>query len=211
MARAWRALFGLVGLAALALQYVLMWVTPRLDPLQVTLNFFSYFTILTNVLMMVAMLLPAILPNSAAGRVLADPRVRGGVTLYAAVVGLVYHFLLHATWDPQGWLLLANVLLHYVMPTAMVLDWLMFTPKGRLAPGHALAWLAFPLIYGGWTLAHGLTMGWWPYWFINVDALGVGRAAVNFGGLLVFFLGAGLLLVLIDGLMRKGDRTVGPA
>ena len=48
MARAWRWTFGLVGLIALALQYVLMWSTPRLDPVQVTLNFFSYFTILTN-------------------------------------------------------------------------------------------------------------------------------------------------------------------
>ena len=112
-----------------------MWVTPSLDPVQLTLNFFSYFTILTNVLMMVAMLLPAILPNSAAGRVLAGPRVRGGVTLYAAVVGLVYHFLLHATWDPQGWLLLANVLLHYVMPTAMVLSWL----EGRMDTERVIA------------------------------------------------------------------------
>lgn len=203
MARAWRGVFGLIGLAALALQYVLMWVTPRLDAVQVTLNFFSYFTILTNVLMMLAMLIPAALPRSALGRALAGPRLRGGVTLYAAVVGLIYHFLLHPTWGPQGWLLLANVLLHYVMPTAVVLDWLMFTAKGRLDAVDAVCWLVFPLVYGAWTLVHGLTANWWPYWFINLDALGPVRAVTNFGGLLAFFLGAGLLLVLIDGLFGR--------
>jgi hypothetical protein len=207
MARVWRRVFGLVGLAALALQYVLMLGTPGMGVGELTLNFFSYFTILTNVLMTLAMLIPATLPGTSVGRALAGPRLRSGVTLYAAVVGLVYHFLLHATWDPQGWLLLVNILLHYVMPAAMVLDWLMFTPKGRLGASDALRWLAFPLLYGGWTLIHGLTSGWWPYWFINLDALGTIRAAINFGGLLAFFLGAGLLLVLVDGLMRPRDRT----
>lgn len=206
MARAWRWTFGLVGLIALALQYVLMWSTPRLDPVQVTLNFFSYFTILTNVLMMLAMLVPAALPKSPLGKALAGPRLRTGVTLYAAVVGLVYHFLLHATWDPQGWLLIANVLLHYAMPVAMVLDWLAFTPKGALGAKHAVMWLAFPLLYGVWTLIHGLSDGWWPYWFINMDAIGPERALTNFAGLLLFFLGAGLLLVLIDGLLAPRDR-----
>lgn len=207
MARVWRRIFGLVGLAALALQYVLMLGTPGMGVGELTLNFFSYFTILTNVLMTLAMLIPAALPDTSVGRALAGPRLRSGVTLYAAVVGLVYHFLLHATWDPQGWLLLVNILLHYVMPAAMVLDWLMFTPKGRLGASDAPRWLAFPLLYGGWTLIHGLTSGWWPYWFINLDALGTIRAAINFGGLLAFFLGAGLLLVLVDGLMRPRDRT----
>lgn len=210
MARVWRRIFGLVGLAALALQYVLMLGTPGMGVGELTLNFFSYFTILTNVLMTLAMLIPAALPDTSVGRALAGPRLRSGVTLYAAVVGLVYHFLLHATWDPQGWLLLVNILLHYVMPAAMVLDWLMFTPKGRLGASDAPRWLAFPLLYGGWTLIHGLTSGWWPYWFINLDALGTIRAAINFGGLLAFFLGAGLLLVLVDGLMRPKLRTGHP-
>ena len=107
MARIWRGVFGLIGLAALALQYLLMWTTPRLDALQVTLNFFSYFTILTNVVIMTAMLIPAVAPRIGLGRALAGPRLRGGVTLYATVVALIYHFLLHATWEPQGWLLLA--------------------------------------------------------------------------------------------------------
>ena len=62
-----------------------------------------------------------------------------------------------------------------MMPVAFVLDWLWFTPKGRLRWIDPVKWLAFPLIYGGWTLVHGLATHWWPYGFVDVDALGLGR------------------------------------
>ncbi len=199
----WRGLFAIVGLFALGLQYWLMITgTPGMTTPELTLNFFSYFTILTNVLIALAMLFPGLAPNGAAGRFAADPGPRSGLTMYAVVVGLVYHFLLHATWNPQGWALVVNILLHYVMPVAMLLDWLMFTPKGRLRWRDPPAWLLFPLIYGGWTLIHGWMTDWWPYWFVNVSTLGFARAGINFAALLVFFLGVGLLVVLLDGLLK---------
>lgn len=207
-ARLWRIVFAIVGLFALGLQYGLMLSgSPDRSPVELTLNFFSFFTILTNVLIALAMLAPAIAPDSALGRFTRSPVIRSGATLYAVVVGLVYHFLLHATWNPQGWLFLVNILLHYVMPTAMLLDWLMFTPKGGLRWTAAARWLGFPLAYGLWTVIHGYAADWWPYWFINAEALGLTRALINFGGLLVLFFGLGLLFVLVDGLFGKNTRT----
>lgn len=207
-ARLWRAAFAVVGLFALSLQYGLMLAaSPDHSPVELTLNFFSYFTILTNVLIALAMLAAAVAPDSAIGRLARSPSIRSGATLYAVVVGLVYHFLLHATWNPQGWLFLVNILLHYVMPTAMLLDWLLFTPKGQLRWTAAARWLAFPLAYGLWTLIHGYAADWWPYWFINAEMLGLTRALINFGGLLVLFFGLGLLVVLLDGLFGRRDRT----
>ena len=138
-------------------------------------------------------------------------RVAMGVTMYAVVVGLVYHVLLHATWNPQGWSLVANILLHYVMPTAMLLDWLLFTAKGRLRWIDPVKWLAFPLVYGGWTLIHGYAAGWWPYWFVDVSTLGLGRAALYFAGLLAFFLCVGLAVAAIDRRLGRRDRTPAPA
>ncbi len=126
--------------------------------------------------------------------------------MYAVVVGLVYHFLLHANWNPQGWSLVANVLLHYMTPLAMLLDWLVFTAKGQLRWIDAPKWLAFPLIYGGWTLIHGYASDWWPYWFTDVSVLGLGRAALYFAGLLVFFLVVGLAVVAIDRTIGRRDK-----
>ena len=206
-ARIYRALFALIGWATLGLQYGLMLATPDHDPFELTLNFFSFFTILTNVLVALALTLPVVGAGTRLGQWSASEGVRAGVTMYAVVVGLVYHFLLHATWNPQGWSLVANTLLHYVMPIAMLVDWLAFTPKGRLRWVDAPKWLAFPLLYGGWTLIHGYSADWWPYWFTDVSALGLGKAALYFGGLLVFFLLVGVLVVMIDRTLGRRDRS----
>ncbi len=204
----WRAIFALVGWGSVALQYALtLKNNPDGNIGVLTLNFFSYFTILTNVLVATALTLPVVGAGTALGRWAASEGVRACATMYAVVVGLVYHFLLHSTWSPQGWSLVANVLLHYVMPAAMLLDWLLFTPKGRLRWIDAAKWLAFPLIYGGWTLAHGYAADWWPYWFTDVSQLGLGKAAAYFAGLLVFFLLVGLAVVTIDRTLGRRDRT----
>ena len=126
--------------------------------------------------------------------------------MYIVVVGVVYHFLLAPTWNPQGLALLGNSLLHYVMPAAFVLDWLLFAPKGRLNWKDPAKWLVFPLVYGGWTLIHGALSGWWPYPFVDVGALGLGQVLLNFVGLLIFFLIVGLTVVAIDRTFGRRDR-----
>lgn len=211
-ALAWRAVFAVVGWAALGLQYGLMISgQPVAEVATRTLNFFSFFTILTNLLVAVALTLPVIGAGTRPGRWAASEGLRAGVTMYAVVVGLVYHFLLHATWNPQGWSYVANIALHYVMPTAILIDWLVFTPNGRLRWIDAAKWLAFPLLYGGWTLLHGAVSGWYPYWFIDAGELGLGRTLLNFGGLLAFFGVIGLIVVAIDRTLGRRDRTAASA
>jgi len=210
-ARIWRATFAVVGWAALALQYLLM-IGPNApgDIAGLTLNFFSYFTILTNVLAALALTTPLIRPDSRLGRWSASEGVRAAIALYITVVGLTYHLLLSQVWSPQGLAWLANGLLHYVMPVAVVLDWLLFTPRGRLRWIDPVKWLAFPLAYVGWTLVHGYASGWWPYWFLDVPELGWTRAGFWAGVMLALFLGVGLGLVGLDRAFGRGARDSGP-
>lgn len=207
-ARAYRAVFALVGWFAIGLQY---WLTLTGDSGkgvgELTLNFFSYFTVLMNVVVALALTGPALFPNSALGRWTASEGVRAAVAMYIAVVGLTYHFLLSHVWDPQGWLFVSNGLLHYVMPIAFVLDWLVFTPKGRLRWSDAVKWLSVPLVYIVWTAIHGYASDWWPYWFVNLPALGLAKAAFWFAVMLALFLVVGLALVAIDRTIGRRDRT----
>ena len=208
MARLYRALFACVGWFAVALQYgVTLADNPGQSPAELSLNFFSYFTILSNILVALALTAPVVAPNSRAGRWLAGEAVRAALAMYIVVVGVVYHVLLAPTWNPQGLALLGNTLLHYVMPAAFVLDWLLFAPKGRLKWGDPARWLIFPLVYGGWTLIHGALSGWWPYPFVDVGALGLARVLVNFVGLLIFFLIVGLTIVTLDRTFGRRDRS----
>lgn len=195
----YRAVFALVGWATLTLQYWLHWIgRGELSAVEQGLNYFSYFTILTNILVATLMTLPVVAANRPAGRWAGSEGVRAAATMFITVVGLAYHFLLAATWNPQGLLYPVNMILHYLMPAAMLIDWLIFTPKGRLRWVDPVKWLGFPLVYGFWTVIHGKLSGWWPYWFINIDELGWARAGAGFGGLLAFFLLTGLALVMID-------------
>ncbi|MET4684993.1 Pr6Pr family membrane protein [Brevundimonas faecalis] len=205
-ARLYRAVFALVAWFALGLQYRLtISGNPHMGAGELTLNFFSYFTILSNILVALALTAPVVAPNSRIGRWALSEGVRAAVAMFIVVVGVVYHFLLAGIWAPQGWALVGNVLLHYVMPAAFVIDWLAFTPKGRLRWVDPAKWLVPVLIYGGWTLLHGKLSGWWPYWFTDVDKLGLGKVMVYFAGLLVFFLVVGLIVVAIDRTFGRRD------
>ena len=213
-ARGWRILFAIVGWVGLLAQYALSLDAGTRSVLGSTVVFFSYFTVLTNVLVALALTAPALFPDSRIGRWTASEGVRAAVAMYIAVVGLIYHTLLDATWNPQGLLVYVNQVLHTVMPIAFVLDWLLFVPKGRLRWIDPVKWLAYPLLYGLWTVIHGQLIGWYPYWFIDIGALGWERAGVNFAALLAFFLVLGLIVAAMDrGLsaLGKGDSSVTPS
>ncbi len=208
----WRGVFAVVGWASVGLYYglTISGLTPA-ETATRTLHFFSFFTIQTNLLVAVALTLPVIGVRTRPGRWASSEGVRAGVTMYAVVVGLVYHFLLHATWNPQGLYQVANIGLHYVMPVAILIDWLVFTPNGRLRWIDAGKWLTFPLIYSGWLLLLGAVSGWYPYWFIDVGELGLGRTLLNLCGLLAFFGVVGLTVVAIDRTLGRRDRTAASA
>ena len=209
--RLWRATFAVVGWATLILQYILMvGPTQGWGVVERTVNYFSFFTILTNILVALAFTGPLIDADRRLARWSANEGVRAAVALYIVVVGVVYHLLIAPHWQPEGLLYGVNLVLHYLMPVAFVLDWLWFTPKGRLRWIDPVNWLTFPLIYGGWTLVHALATHWWPYGFVNVDALGPVRVIAVFAGLLAFFGLVGMALVGLDQLFGRTARDSGP-
>ncbi len=97
-----------------------------------SLKFFSFFTILTNVLAAVTLLWPldrATLHGS--GMFLSRPSVRTAVTGYIIMVGVVYYLLLRDLSQRQGWPMFFEYMLHYVTPPLFVLDWLAVRRQAR--------------------------------------------------------------------------------
>ncbi|HVV95477.1 MAG TPA: Pr6Pr family membrane protein [Hyphomicrobiales bacterium] len=176
----------------LALQF---FVGPSWQSLGAAWNFFSYFTILSNILS-AATLTAVALGGSTAWP--ARPKVATAVALYMTVTGLVYTFILAKLWNPQGWLFVADAGLHYVMPVVYDLFWLAFVAKGALTLGRVPAWLIFPLLYGIYSLVRGPFVAWYPYPFIDVSQLGYGRVAANMAILLIAFLVLGAVFVALD-------------
>ncbi len=131
-------------------------------------RFFSFFTILTNVLAAITLLWPLIAPRSKLGLFLSRPPVRTAVTGYIIVVGVIYYLLLRDLSQRQGWPMFFEYMLHYVTPPLFVLDWLLFVDKRDLDWRIGLSALGFPLAYLVWTVIHGAATGWYPYPFVDV-------------------------------------------
>jgi hypothetical protein len=209
----WRAVFAAVGWTGLALQFwLLAWPAHPVGQLGVwTLNYFSYFTILTNLLVALVLTLPVVAPSSRAGRWALNPSVRARATLYLTIVGLGYHLLLSAGSNLQGLGAVGNFIVHYIMPVAALADWLLFTPRGGLRWSDPFGWLKYPLVYFVWTALHGYASGWWPYWFLNLPQLGLARSALVVAALLILLMAVGFAFVAIDRSLARRDRTPAPA
>jgi len=125
-------------------------------------NFFSYFTVESNVLAIVVLVGGAVLTRCPRGW----PYFRGAVTLYLAITGIVYALLLSDV-DVQlsgQWM---NATLHEVLPLFLLVDWIVFPPWPRASYRKALGWLAFPLAFVAYSLIRGPIVDWYPYPFLD--------------------------------------------
>ena len=199
---------GTLGWMALTLQYALVLTgTLGADSFTRSINFFSYFTILTNILAALALTLPWLAPQSVPGRFFSRPSVRTAIVTYIIIVMTIVYFVLRHLTTLQGWNFVADLLLHYVMPVLFVIDWLLFVPKQSLKVTDTFGWLAYPIVYLIWTFVHGAYSGFYPYPFLNNSELGIARVLLNEAGLLVIFLVLGFGLVTGGQLLDKARKT----
>ncbi len=192
----------LVGLAALALQLYLILTVATAQGRTVPgtiVQFVSYFTILTNILVVLCYL--------GAG-FFGRPGVQSAVALYIATVGLVYAIILARLWSPTGLQFLADAALHYAAPVLYIGYWLLFVDKSSLRYADVLRWLIFPLAYCGYALLRGAQSGLYPYPFLEADKLGYARVALNVAILIVLFLLLGLAMIAAG---RALSRRAAPA
>ena len=154
-----------------------------------------------------------------AGRGRRPPtQLKGAVTLYIVITGLVWHFLRMRGASPFEHLSLrghglGNFLLHYVTPVLAVIDWLLFD---RTAPRPkwtaALTWLVYPMAYLAFALVRGALLppdAWkrYPYPFLDVDTFGYGGVALNALALAVCFALLGYGLIALHRLVGHAPRT----
>lgn len=190
-----------LGWAGLAIQLYLIFLGRWADQASLLgglVRFFSFFTVLTNTLVAVALSCALSAGQSAGHRFFRNPVVCGGIAASIALVGIAYNVLLRHLWQPQGWQWIADELLHDVMPVLFVLYWLLFVPKGALRFRHLAIWMLYPVIYFGYVLLRGSVIGDYLYPFIDVGTLGYTRAVVNALGVLAGFVLIALLVIGAD-------------
>ena len=206
MQTGYRIVVSALGWFAIILQYSLI-ASTRSGPDLVawTINYFSFFTTIGNILVALAMTLPWLAPRSRLGGWFLRPSVRTVIVAYIIVVGLVYHVMLRNLYNPQGWRLACVIILHYVIPPLFVLDWLAFVQKRDLSWKILFGALALPVLYVAWTLAHGAVTGFYPYPFINVARFGYAQVLMTIGAMIAAFVCLMLALVGIGRLVSASS------
>ncbi len=206
MAKYYRMAAAAVAWFALVLQYTLTITKPGAPFLEATVRYFSFFTILTNILVALALTFPWLAPQSRAGQFFDRPSVRTAILAYIIIVAVIYHYLLAKLWNPQGWQLVADTIEHVVTPALYVIDWVLFVPKGTVKWKSAVVWLGYPLVYAAYSLIHGAVTGYYPYPFINVSNLGYDKVLINMAVLVLVFLGFGVALIGLDRRMGRNNK-----
>lgn len=172
------------------------------DPDASIVNFFSFFTIESNLFAAAIWVWVAAKPRPT---VLQD-RLRGAATLYMAITGIIYAVLLSGgKSDTQAWI---NDVEHRVLPVAIALDWMIVVPHRKVRPTTALPWLLVPLAFFAYSLIRGAFVDWYPYPFMSPEVHPYGTVFITAGVLAVLM---GLLAMAIAWLGSLRTPDDGPA
>jgi len=192
MTRLWHAAIAVLAAFALVGQTAL-----SIDRDRSLVNLFSYFTIESNVLVLVAAALIAARPDRG-GTAFGILRL-GGLTAIT-ITGIVYATILAGNTDFSGVEWWYDKIFHYVVPALSVLGFLLFRPRTRL-DRSALWFLVWPLAWLAYTLvrasvsnpSYAVTSDRRadvPYDFLDIDRHG--GWAVALASLVVLALALGL-------------------
>ena len=128
-------------------------------------NFFSFFTIQSNIIGVVVVTIAALAGPAARSSVWLS-QLRGAATLYMGITGMIFSLLLSGA-DVQTPIPWVNSVLHYVFPLFIVIDWLVDRSVRPLSFRQGLIFLAYPVAYGAYSLIRGPIVDWYPYPFLD--------------------------------------------
>ncbi len=211
LSAAWKGVFALFCAVALVVDFEFFGPAPRPH-----WHYLNYFTILSNIACMIFFALAFVASAGALRRGERDfawhPRLEGVFVFCITVVGIVYATLLAPKDIAEGHFFnFENIVLHYTGPVMVLLDWLLFSPKGSFRAVDPLRWLLVPLGYFGYILLRSTFAGEigdsgsaFPYDFIDPAVQG------GWGPMLrgVFFIALGMavvgyLIFVADRLLRR--------
>ncbi|GAA2172768.1 Pr6Pr family membrane protein [Agrococcus versicolor] len=153
------------------------------------LNFFSYFTNLSNIMIAIVFVVSAVrLIDGRTDPSATDVALRGGVVVYILFVGLVFNTLLRDV-DLGDLLPWVNGILHFLLPVLGLVDWILWPPRRRLPLSVVGWWMIWPAVYAIAAVVRGAITGFYPYPFFDPAASGgYGGVALLCVGMVVGFL-----------------------
>ncbi|MBP0904970.1 Pr6Pr family membrane protein [Mariniflexile gromovii] len=186
-----------MGWFAIITQFFLMLQNRQTGLFEMTIRFFSFFTILTNILVALYFTVAVFKLKIIPLKWLASKGTLTAITAFILIVGLVYQIALRAIWNPTGLQYIVDELLHTIIPLFMLGYWAFMIKKEDLRVKPVVNWLLYPLFYMAFIMVRGYLSGYYPYPFLNVNEIGYEKAFINISIIFGTVLGILISLLLI--------------
>ena len=176
----------------------------------------SYYTLQSNIACLALMIVLFVQELRNKTLSINMIRLKAGFTVMIFLTFLVYHFVLQPVlsgyeigYQPFRF---SDILVHYVSPLMMFLDFIIFTKHRQLKKYDPFVWLLIPLIYWIYTMIYaalggiyfiGESVTSYPYFFLDFDIYGVAGVMLWVLGIMVIYIGLGYWFVGLDHLFGK--------
>ena len=177
-------------------------------------DFYVHFTNLSNYLCIgiVFAELVQTAKKNADSFVTTSPFLKFIGVLAIMLTFLVFNFLLagQPDRDPQANWRIASISFHVILPVMYVLDWILFYEHKKVRWYYPLASVIFPVLYVVFVFTRAAIVNFnpevpylYPYFFLNLDNLGVAGVAKWVAILFAGFIALGYIFYGIDKLIKS--------
>ena len=197
------AILSCLGWFALITQLYLNVSSHQVSVPESVTRYFSYFTLLTNLMVAAYCTVLWLAPGSRMGAFFSRTQTATAITVYITIVALIYNIVLRSLWQPQGLQKVLDQLLHTIIPVLFILYWCVFVKKHTLQWNNFLPWLWYPFIYLVLILIRGAFSGFYPYPFIHAGEIGMQQTLINAAGIAILFMVMSLAFIGIGKLWSR--------
>ena len=185
----------LLGWFAIITQFVLMLQNEQAAIPEIIIRFFSFFTILTNLLVVLFFTYKTFNPSIKTFKIFDQKGALTAITTFILIVGIVYQLVLRGLWEPKGLQRIVDEFLHAVIPIYVLIYWITFSKKEKITFREVTVWLLYPVVYLIFILIRGHFSNHYPYPFVNVSVIGYTQALMN--SLLITLFSMSIMGILI--------------
>lgn len=182
-------------------------------------DFYVHFTNLSNYLCAIIMLLELrdTAKKNADSFVTTFPIFKFVALLAILLTFIIYNFVLAQRRDIKESFVVSSVTLHIILPLMFTLDYILFYEHGKVKWYYPILSTIFPLLYVTFIYVHAAIRNFdasiyypgrrdpfiYPYFFLNLEKLGVIGVVKYILIILVIFIVFGYVIVLIDKSLYK--------
>jgi hypothetical protein len=165
---------------------------------------FKYYTMQTNLMVTIWFTLAIIWHNKPESLKKISGPIKGAFTLYITTTFVFFAILLQIFYRPTGWAAFSNLILHYIIPIAFIVDWILTETKIQYKWTYLPYWIIYPICYLVFSFIHGTFTIDYLYPFLDISIRGPTRYLI----IICFLIGVGIVIAcLYIAFNRKRTKT----